>query len=463
MLLLCLTLMLTGISAMAQPTDVPQGHWAYDAVSSLAEKGLVLGYPDGKFLGNRTMTRYEMATIICRVLENIKEQPGPERLAPIAPAAVAQTGVPKVTREDLAAVAKLVSEFKMELTVIGADLKSFNDRLVKVEGALDTLNATVNSPDGKVQATISDVKKLKQVKVSGFVQARYEYDQSTREDATGANVKNGFQVRRARVKVAGSPTANTNVVIQVDAGGNDDAKSVVTKDAYLGYYLKGSPALGGTLTMGQFNWPFGYQLVQSEASRETPERARVIRALFPGERDRGIKFSAATDKKWLLEAGLFNGTGANTVDNNNDKDVVGRFRYTLSHRLDMGLSLYSGKAGATEAGRTTKSRYGADFQYSMAKTSLKAEYITAKDLGFTKMGYWAQIVQNLTNKDAFVAMYDFFKDAGNVKNGNLTTWDLGLIHSLDSATKVKLFYEINKEEKDEFRNDITRFEIISLF
>ena len=44
--------------------------------------------------------------------------------------------------------------------------------------------------------------------------------------------------------------------------------------------------------MGQFKVPFGYEVLQSSADREMPERARVIRALFPGERDRGARLTA---------------------------------------------------------------------------------------------------------------------------------------------------------------------------
>ena len=43
--------------------DVPKNHWAYAYVKDLAEKGLLEGFPDGEFKGNRTFTRYEFAAI----------------------------------------------------------------------------------------------------------------------------------------------------------------------------------------------------------------------------------------------------------------------------------------------------------------------------------------------------------------------------------------------------------------
>ena len=48
--------------------DVPENHWAYEAVSRLAGNGIIQGYEDGKYYGERTMTRYEMAEIIYKAL-----------------------------------------------------------------------------------------------------------------------------------------------------------------------------------------------------------------------------------------------------------------------------------------------------------------------------------------------------------------------------------------------------------
>lgn len=50
--------------------DVPENHWAYQYVKTLAERGYLQGYPDGEFKGDRAMTRYEYAAIIYRALQN---------------------------------------------------------------------------------------------------------------------------------------------------------------------------------------------------------------------------------------------------------------------------------------------------------------------------------------------------------------------------------------------------------
>lgn len=65
---------LVGMEAIAPDTttmfpDVPENHWAYEAVETMAKTGLVKGYPDGEFKGDRNMTRYEFAQIVYNAIQ----------------------------------------------------------------------------------------------------------------------------------------------------------------------------------------------------------------------------------------------------------------------------------------------------------------------------------------------------------------------------------------------------------
>lgn len=65
---------LVGMEAIAPDTttmfpDVPENHWAYEAVEMMAKTGLVQGYPDGEFKGDRNMTRYEFAQIVYNTIQ----------------------------------------------------------------------------------------------------------------------------------------------------------------------------------------------------------------------------------------------------------------------------------------------------------------------------------------------------------------------------------------------------------
>ncbi|WP_405383411.1 YadA-like family protein [Phascolarctobacterium sp.] len=50
--------------------DVPENHWAYEYIQGLAQRGIIDGYPDGTFNGDRTMSRYEFATMLFKAMQN---------------------------------------------------------------------------------------------------------------------------------------------------------------------------------------------------------------------------------------------------------------------------------------------------------------------------------------------------------------------------------------------------------
>jgi hypothetical protein len=81
-------------------SDVPANSWAYDAVNQLVKDGLIIGYPDGTFKGNRPMTRYEAAVLTYRAVDKIEAQ------------IAAGKGV---SQADLDAVRKLLAAFGNEL------------------------------------------------------------------------------------------------------------------------------------------------------------------------------------------------------------------------------------------------------------------------------------------------------------------------------------------------------------
>lgn len=83
--------------------DVAENHWAYQYVTTLAKKGLLEGYPDGEFKGERMMTRYEFAAIVYRIVESGVGSTDPE-------------------------LSKLVREFSPELQYIRIDTIHRDDK-----------------------------------------------------------------------------------------------------------------------------------------------------------------------------------------------------------------------------------------------------------------------------------------------------------------------------------------------
>jgi hypothetical protein len=111
------SLLALGQGASATPfSDVPANHWAYQAIQSLAADGLVEGYPDGKFKGDRPLTRYEMAVLVARVIAKLQAN-----------------GAGYASKADLDKLQKLIDALKDELDSLGV-------RVTNLEDALDALD-----------------------------------------------------------------------------------------------------------------------------------------------------------------------------------------------------------------------------------------------------------------------------------------------------------------------------------
>jgi hypothetical protein len=118
--------------------DVPLNHWAYNAVNSLAEKGVLEGYPEGTFGGKKYLTRYEFAQAIARLLERLEEMkgvPGPRgAVGPPGPAGAAGSGA-GLTPEQRQMIDRLAKEFGPELKSLRSDLDGLEKRVEDLEAA----------------------------------------------------------------------------------------------------------------------------------------------------------------------------------------------------------------------------------------------------------------------------------------------------------------------------------------
>ncbi len=122
----------------SEMVDLSPEHWAYRAIQELMEKYQVIeGYPDKTFRGNRTLTRYEFAAAVYRVMTRVEE---------LIAASGNRGGPPiDIDRTDLETIASLQKEFRSELA-------SFRGRLNRLEERINLMDA---------------------VKVSGSVEVRY--------------------------------------------------------------------------------------------------------------------------------------------------------------------------------------------------------------------------------------------------------------------------------------------------
>jgi hypothetical protein len=106
-LILVLSFAGTVLAAPANPfVDVPAKHWSYDAVSKLAKAGVVDGYNDGTFQGDKTMTRYEMAQIVAKAMAKSE----------------------KADAESKALIEKLAKEYAAELDNLGVRVTKLEEK-----------------------------------------------------------------------------------------------------------------------------------------------------------------------------------------------------------------------------------------------------------------------------------------------------------------------------------------------
>jgi hypothetical protein len=110
--------------------DVPPTHWAYNAIQTLVEKYEVMeGFPDNTFRGNRTLTRYELAAALAKVMAKVEEMISSATGAPIS--------VDKgLNPEDLRTIARLQREFRDELEVLKGRVDMLDTRVGAIEKRL---------------------------------------------------------------------------------------------------------------------------------------------------------------------------------------------------------------------------------------------------------------------------------------------------------------------------------------
>ncbi len=363
--------------AQAQGTqfpDVPTNHWAYQAVTDLANEGYVKGYPDGKFLGGRALTRYEFATVIDRIVQTVND------LSTKVGTLTTPTGTP-VTQDDLNKIQALVDNFQTELAAIQSQVGTLNDELDSLrQDVLDT-KAIANKAQATADAAYSSNPKAKYT-ISGYIQGRYAATGSGNNlyfprgtpfsngayngDYDSRNNSQSFTIRRSRLKVAGAPTSNVKFGIQLDASGalNSTNQQVTIREGYVSYTPgTGNSALYPTFTAGQFYDPFGYELPLSSSVTLSPERPLGFNEGGAGiwsneDYVKGVQVAYNTPSQLLfLPSGLklsysaVNPNGRATDNTTRHIDSIYRIGYQSKNKvIGLGVSYYDGEVPNTPAG-----------------------------------------------------------------------------------------------------------------
>lgn len=102
--------------------DVPEEHWARDAVATLAARGLVEGYPDGTFKGDRAASRWEVALIVARLLARMEAE-----------------HATFATRAELQEVQGLVRALRSELEALGVRVTALEETTAALDERVQEL------------------------------------------------------------------------------------------------------------------------------------------------------------------------------------------------------------------------------------------------------------------------------------------------------------------------------------
>jgi hypothetical protein len=300
---------------------------------------------------------------------------------------------------------------------------------------------------------------LGKLKISGYLQAQYVQDERSTDDL-GKNLDQ-FSVRRARVKFTYQATKTAKFVLQPDI----TSSGVTLKDGYV-ELTEPWTTWKHTLTAGQFNWPFGYEIMYSSSMREVPERSRVVRTLFPGERDRGLMLSGVgLQKRFTYRVAVVNGTGTGqSSDLNQRKDLVGRVGYRFG-AFDVGASAYTGSDLVATTRDATgeefdKERMGVDFQWAtpLPGLGIRGEYIQGKQAPSTNTarteshdvdGWYFYAIQSLGKRHQLAVRVDEYDPDTDVDGNAVRTINPSYIFHWDEHSKVMAAYEWIETQNDD--------------
>ncbi len=391
--------------------------------------------------------------------------------ASLASAQTARKAKPDTTvielKKQMEQLASQVSLLNQELSAAKAQMsQNEGGRIQAVEETASSAQDKLAGMDERMLTAESSITGLSKLKVSGYLQTRFEYFKNIKIDTLPNAADKGadsswFYVRRGRIKFVYTPSTTSQYCIYPDFSKN----TVSLKEAWVALSEPWTP-MGFKLTVGQMNWPFGVEIERSSSVRELPERSTASGKLFKGERDRGVKLSfTPVQKAGLLSAltvdlGVYNGYG---IDNStftwNDptkpKDFIARAKADLGV-VSLTASYYDGneKSSAT-SGNYYKGRLGgsleAYYQFlPFGGTALLAEGVQGIQTGKKVLGGYVMLVQNIGDKFglAFRAdTYDpntssdttlFGGTADDLKFDQTSNLSLGINYWWDDAVRFTL-------------------------
>jgi hypothetical protein len=270
--------------------------------------------------------------------------------------------------------------------------------------------------------------------IGGYVQYLGQNDESA-VDQLG--------IRRARLSVKGDLNEDVSYSFLTDAV--TSATSGMLWKACID--IKTLPYF--TIRMGQFKTPFSKTYLASSTKHDTVSLANGINSLT-SKYDSGIQvMGQQSNIKYAV--GVFNGSGRNAADVNDNKDIIGRVDFVkLIDGLEFGGAGYYGKNKTTNA---YKKGIAANVLYKMSGLTLKSELIQMNDGDTTSQGGFLQAGYYFLPECEAVVMYDYYDVNNNVDSNEISAVTLGVNYVLNKSTKIQTNYVINMEKSNSLDNN----------
>jgi hypothetical protein len=451
---LVICILLSSLSALgaATPATISSDNWAYRQLDDWARRGLLAGYPAAPLAAPATLTRFEAAALVLRATEGIgtdiqrqgmaiaqtvtppaTTDPNTTQVAPPSPADIQRVERgPGVYAEDIAALEKLVAEFRTELVGIGARVADLEKLLADTRSRLAAVEA----------------EQLRH-QLFGFIQFRFANDNNA--------PNNTFAVRRAWVGMSGPLSPKSSYFLQLQLAGDYDGYSVykgrpdsevALRDAYIDIVT----GKNTRLRAGQAVLPIGYDVPEAETARLEPEHVLVMEALFPDQRDIGLQWHM--QKKPNLPAydiAVINGNGINNTDENDRKDII--LATLIPARWGSGtLALYDGRQGNDSYG-WRKRLYLSGLQVGKGRTQLRGEYVTGRDQGQDVTGWYARVYRKVTPTGTAYARYDTFDTDSDEVTTSFHRIGIGWAEQIDPRIRLTLHWETSDSDERYFADD----------
>ena len=325
--------------------------------------------------------------------------------------------------------------------------------ITEEEAAALRADLAIQKQEEKDKQKEFQITASKPMQLSGYAQLRY------REDDT---INDTFDIRRARLSLKGDLGRGFDYRLQADFAGS----SAKLLDAALGWRY----AEGLKMTAGQYKIPFSQENLISSNRLETINRSQVVEALVArgkdvignhNGRDIGImaggSFSLPKTPAFLEYAiGIFNGSGINTADTNENKDFVGRLVVRPLPGLSIGGAYYTGRytLATTPTEKSVRQRAGGEIAYTRGPFLFKGEYIHGYDARVEKEGWYALAVYSIVAQKFQAALkYDAYDPDLKITDRETYILTAGLNLFFSKWAFLQVNYEIKDETGRELSNN----------